>query len=136
LHVAEEVSENRFKIAGGEEGMKVCWQVTGSRKDPWAAANPFEVEQEKPEEHRGRYLDPSLYDAPEEQRVMMGTIAEAVEEEQWPPEPSDIDFASLEEEHLRQLDELRRQEEEHLREMEELRRRMEERQEEAPPESM
>jgi hypothetical protein len=69
LHVAEEVSENRFKIAGGEEGMKVCWQLTCSRKDPWAAANPFEVEQEKPEEERGRYLEPSLYEAPEEQRI-------------------------------------------------------------------
>jgi hypothetical protein len=134
LHVAEEVSENRFKIAGGEEGMKVCWQVTGSRKDPWAAANPFEVEQEKPEEERGRYLEPSLYDAPEEQRVMIGPIAEAVEEAQRPPEPSDIDLARLEEEHRRQLDELRRQEEEHRRETEELRRRRE-RQEEAPPES-
>jgi hypothetical protein len=71
LHVAEEVSENRFKIAGGEEGMKVCWQVTGSRKDRWAAANPFEVEREKREEERGCYLDPSLYDAPEEQKVPM-----------------------------------------------------------------
>src|SRR5829696_546873 len=125
LHVAEEVSENRFKIAGGQEGMKVCWQVTGSRKDPWAAANPFEVEQEKPEEERGRYLEPSLYDAPEEQRVMIGPIAEAVEEAQRPPEPSDIDLARLEEEHRRQLDELRRQEEEHRRETEELRRRRE-----------
>src|SRR5215217_8822546 len=112
LHVAEEVSENRFKIAGGEEGMKVCWQVTGTRKDPWAAANPFEVEQEKREEERGRYLDPGLYDAPEEQRVMVGPIAEAVEEEE--------------------IDELRRLEEEQLREVEELRRRME-RQEEPPP---
>jgi hypothetical protein len=74
LHVAEEFSESRFKIAGGQEGMKVCWQVTGSRKDPWAAANPFEVEQEKPEEERGRYLDPSLYDAPEEQRVTLGPV--------------------------------------------------------------
>jgi hypothetical protein len=128
VHVAEEVSENRFKIAGGEEGMKVCWQVTGTRKDPWAAANPFEVEQEKPEEERGRYLDPSLYDAPEEQRVMIGPIAEAVEEEQRPPEPSGIDFARLEEEHRQQIDELRRLEEEHRREMEE-------REEEAPPES-
>src|SRR5215213_7958319 len=99
--------------------MKVCWQVTGSRKDPWAAENPFVVEQEKPEEERGRYLDPSLYDAPEEQRVMIGPIAEAVEER--PPEPSDIDFARLQEEHRR--------------EMEELRRRMEEREGEAPPES-
>jgi len=82
LHVAEEVSENRFKIAGGQEGMRICWQLTGTRKDPWAAANPFEVEQEKPEEERGRYLDPSLYGAPEEQRVMRGPpIPEAVEEE-------------------------------------------------------
>ena len=131
LHVAEEVSENRFKIAGGEEGMKVCWQLTGTRKDPWAAEHPFVVELEKPEEERGRYLDPSLYDAPEEQRVMIGPIAEA----QRPPEPSDIDFARLEEEHRRQLYELRRLEEEHRREMEELLRRMEERQGEAPPES-
>jgi hypothetical protein len=136
LHVAEEVSENRFKIAGGEEGMKVCWQLTGSRKDPWAAANPFVVEEDKPEEDRGRYLDPSLYDAPEEQRVMVGPVEdEAVEEEQRPPEPLGIDPDRLEEEHRRQIDELRRLEEEHRREMEELRRRLEERQEEAPPES-
>jgi hypothetical protein len=135
LHVAEEISENRFKIAGGEEGMKVCWQLTGSRKDRWAAANPFEVEQEKREEERGRYLEPSLYDAPEEQRVMIGPLAEAVEEEQRPPEPSGIDLARPEEEHRRQIDELRRQEEEHRREMEVLRRRMEEHEGAAPPES-
>jgi len=114
LHVAEELSENRFKIAGGEEGMKVCWQVTGTRKDRSAEAHPFEVEQEKPEEERGRYLEPSLYDAPEGQRVIaVPPLAEAVEEE---------------------IDELRRLEEEQLREVEELRRRME-RQEEPPPES-
>jgi hypothetical protein len=71
LHVAEEISDNRFRIAGGEEGMKVCWHVTGVRNDPWAAARPFEVEQEKGEEERGRYLVPSLYDAPEEQKVPM-----------------------------------------------------------------
>jgi hypothetical protein len=129
LHVAEELSENRFKIAGGEDGMKVCWQVTGTRKDRWAAANPFEVEQEKPEEERGRYLEPSLYDAPEEQRVMI------VPMEQRPPEPPGIDFVRLEEEHRRQLDELRRQEEEQRRKMEDLRWRMEEHEEEAPPES-
>jgi hypothetical protein len=123
LHVAEELSENRFKIAGGEEGMKVCWQVTGSRKDSWAAANPLEVEQEKREEERGRYLEPSLYDAPEEQRVTIGPVAETLraastspsgeeavealrrrmEEDQRPPQPSGIDFARLEEERLRQM---------------------------------
>jgi hypothetical protein len=103
LHVTEEISENRFKIAGGEEGMKVCWQVTGSRKDRWATANPFEVEQEKSEEERGRYLEPSLYDAPEEQRVMRGRIAEVVEEEQRPPQPSGSNFARLEEERRRRM---------------------------------
>src|SRR5215207_7523985 len=74
LHVAEEISESRFKIAGGEGGMKVCWQATGSRKDPWAAANPFVVEEEKPEEKRGLYLEPSLYDAPEAQSVITGRM--------------------------------------------------------------
>jgi hypothetical protein len=118
LHIAEEVSENRFKIAGGEEGMKVCWQITGSRRDPWAATNPFQVEQQKPEEERGRYLKPSLYGAPEEQRIMIGPIAEAVEEAQRPPEPSDIDHARLEEEHRRRLDELSREEDEDRRETE------------------
>jgi hypothetical protein len=99
LHLAEEISENRFKIAGGEEGMKVCWQVTGSRRDPWAAANPFEVELEKHEGERGRYLNPSLYGAPEEQRVTIVPMAEALDEEQQAPEPSAIDLARLEEEH-------------------------------------
>jgi hypothetical protein len=74
LHVAEEISESRFKIAGGEGGMKVCWQATGSRRDPWAAANPFVVEEEKPEEKRGLYLEPGLYDAPEEQSVITGRM--------------------------------------------------------------
>src|SRR5215212_2291635 len=137
--------------------MKVCWQVTGSRKDPWAAANPLEVEQEKREEDRGRYLEPGLYDAPEEQRVMRGPIAaEAVEEEHRPPEPSGIDFARLEEEELRRLDEWRqiieeqrreivppsfdyvRLEEERLRQLDEWRQIIEEQrrelEEEAPPE--
>jgi hypothetical protein len=119
LHVAEELSENRFKIGGGQDGMKVCWQVTGSRKDPAAAAHPFEVEQDKREEERGRYLEPGLYDAPEAQSLMggptkeaveeaQGRAEEAVEEAQGPSELSGIDVARLEEERLRRLDEWRR----------------------------
>lgn len=164
LHIAEELSENRFKIEGGEAGMRVCWQVTGTRKDRWAAAYPFEVEQEKNEEERGRYLEPSLYDAPEEQRVIIGAPATEAEEYR-PAAPSDADLARLDEETLGQLDEWRQLAEEqrgetvppsfdfaHLaeerlqldewrrlvdeqhRETEELRRRMEG-QEETPPES-
>lgn len=56
LHVADEIQDNRFKIAGGEPGMKVSWQVTGSRKDKWAKANQVPVEERKKGEMRGRYL--------------------------------------------------------------------------------
>jgi hypothetical protein len=72
-------SDGRFKIAGGENGMKVCWQVTGTRKDRWAAANPAEVEQAKPEAERGRYLEPGLYDQPEEQGIPIGPLAERLQ---------------------------------------------------------
>jgi hypothetical protein len=49
LHVAEEIADNRFKIAGGRPGMKVSWQVTGTRQDTWANAHRIEVEERKPQ---------------------------------------------------------------------------------------
>lgn len=66
LYIAEEVSHNRFKIAGGKPGMRVSWQITGIRHDPWAEANPLIVEEDKPEIQQGYYLHPELYDQPEE----------------------------------------------------------------------
>ncbi len=44
LYVAEEIQDNRFRIAGGSPGMKVSWQVTGIRHDPWAQENRQPVE--------------------------------------------------------------------------------------------
>lgn len=61
LYVAEEISENRFRIAGGAPGMKVSWQVTGVRKDPYAEVNRVQVEVDKPEGERGTYLHPDAY---------------------------------------------------------------------------
>lgn len=69
LYIAEEISNQRFKIAGGKPGMKVCWQVTGSRKDAWAQANPLIVEQEKSATERGRYLHPEVYGLSREQSI-------------------------------------------------------------------
>jgi hypothetical protein len=85
LYIAEEISEatttanytssnnnnknSRFKIAGGTSGMKVSWQVTGIRKDPWANANRVQVEEDKPDKERGYYLHPDLYDEPEEKGI-------------------------------------------------------------------
>ena len=48
--------------------MKVSWQVTGIRKDPWANANRIRVEEDKPaKERRYYYTYPELYGQPEEE---------------------------------------------------------------------
>jgi len=60
LYVAQEVSGNRFKIAGGRRGMKVSWQVTGIRQDAWAADNRTQVEQEKTGQEIGTYYHPKM----------------------------------------------------------------------------
>ena len=69
LYVAEEVSGNRFKIAGGKPGGKVSWQVTGIRQDAYANANRIPVEEVKPPAEQGYYLHPELYGQPGSRRV-------------------------------------------------------------------
>ncbi len=44
LYIAEEIQNNRFRIAGGTAGMKVSWQVTGIRHDAWAQEHRQTVE--------------------------------------------------------------------------------------------
>jgi hypothetical protein len=61
LFIEEEISNNDFKIAGEKHRMKISWQVTGIRKDPWANANRIKVEEEKPAKERNYYLNPDLY---------------------------------------------------------------------------
>jgi hypothetical protein len=84
LYIAEEISEastsnygskssnknnSHFKIAGGTSGMKVSWQVTGIRKDPWANTNRIQVEEDKPDKEHGYYLHPDIYGQPEERGI-------------------------------------------------------------------
>lgn len=68
LYVAEEVSGGHFKIAGGNPGSKVSWQVSGVRNDAWEKAHPMQVEADKGAD-RGHYLTPELYGAPEAARI-------------------------------------------------------------------
>ncbi len=65
LYVASEVRDNHFTIAGGTPGLKVSWEVTALRSDPYMRDHPFEVEVEKPEFERGTYLYPAGYGQPE-----------------------------------------------------------------------
>ena len=69
VYIAQEIADNRFKIAGGEPEMKVSWQVTGIRQDPWANANRLPVEEDKTDKELGCYLHPELYGQPEEMGI-------------------------------------------------------------------
>jgi hypothetical protein len=69
LHIAEKISNNRFKIAGGKAGMEVSWQVTGIRQDPYAVANRIVVEEDKPEYAKGYYLHPAAYGLPKDRSI-------------------------------------------------------------------
>jgi len=69
IYIAEEISGNRFKIAGGKPGGKVSWQVTGIRQDAFANAHRIPVEEDKPQQEQGHYLHPELYGAAPEQAV-------------------------------------------------------------------
>ncbi len=64
VYIAEQISGNRFTIAGGEPGMKVSWQLTGIRHDRYAEAHRIPVEEVKPAREQGKYRDPELYGAP------------------------------------------------------------------------
>jgi trimeric autotransporter adhesin len=69
LYIAEEISGNHFKVAGGKPGAKVSWQVTGVRQDAYAKAHRIKVEEDKPAHERGTYLHPELFDATEKEAI-------------------------------------------------------------------
>jgi hypothetical protein len=64
VYIADEIVGNRFRIAGGEPGLSVSWQVTGIRHDPYADAHRIPVEEMKPAREQGRYRNPELYGQP------------------------------------------------------------------------
>ncbi len=64
LYVADEISGNRFKVAGGDPGLKISWQVTGIRQDRFAEENRIPVEEVKSDRERGRYMHPEAYGLP------------------------------------------------------------------------
>jgi hypothetical protein len=66
LYIAQEIEDGRFKIAGGAAGLKVSWQVTGRRDDPYVQYYGAPVEVDKPAGEQGTYLYPELYGQPEE----------------------------------------------------------------------
>jgi hypothetical protein len=76
LHIAREVANHQFSIAGGATGLKVSWQVTGVRHDAYAQAHPTVVEVDKPANERGYYIHPALYGKSDERGIWWGRAPE------------------------------------------------------------
>jgi hypothetical protein len=66
VYIASEIENGRFAIAGGRAGLKVSWQVVATRSDAHILAHPMAVEEDKPQEERGTYLDPEAHGQPAE----------------------------------------------------------------------
>ncbi|MCX8105899.1 MAG: hypothetical protein N3D80_08535, partial [Ignavibacterium album] len=63
--IAQEIQNNQFSIRTDKPNVKVSWQVTGIRKDPFAEKNRIPVEEYKQGDDRGKYLYPEAYGQPE-----------------------------------------------------------------------
>jgi hypothetical protein len=78
--VSKEIEGNQFTISTNATFVKVSWQVTGVRQDPYAKAHPLAVEQVKPVNERGFYIHPELYGQPEEKQTQWGRHPQMMKE--------------------------------------------------------
>jgi hypothetical protein len=62
--VGSEIANNRFTIRTDKPNVKVSWQVTARRSDPYMRAHPFQAEQAKTGLEQGRYVTPQAYGKP------------------------------------------------------------------------
>jgi hypothetical protein len=62
--IKQEIHDNHLVVATNQPNVRVSWQVTAVRKDPYARANPVVVEQPKTGSDLGRYLYPRGYGVP------------------------------------------------------------------------
>lgn len=63
--VAQEIQNNQFTIRTDKPNVKVSWQVTGIRHDPFAEKYRIPVEEYKKGDDVGKYLYPEAYGLPE-----------------------------------------------------------------------
>jgi hypothetical protein len=62
--VSQEIKDNQFTIQTDQPQVKVSWQVTAQRNDPYMRAHPFQAEQAKTAEEQGKYVTPQAYGQP------------------------------------------------------------------------
>jgi hypothetical protein len=97
LYVAEEISGNEFRIAGGAAQQRVSWQVTGIRRDPTALRlRQLPVERDKKASERGFYVDPIGYGQPLSAGMQRGPRPKAESKPPLPKAPSKLSGSLLE----------------------------------------
>lgn len=62
--ISKEESNNSFEIATNLPNVKVSWEVKGVRNDAYMQKHPFVVEEEKPADQKGKYIDPTSHNLP------------------------------------------------------------------------
>jgi hypothetical protein len=67
--VMKEINDNKFVIKTDKPNVKVSWQVTGVRKDPFAEKNRVVPEVDKAADEKGKYLHPEAYGLPVEKKI-------------------------------------------------------------------
>ncbi len=75
--VSQEVAGNKFEIMTNQPNVKVSWQVTGVRHDPYAQANRIPNAIDKEATNKGMYLHPELYNQPKTK--LIGYTTEPIE---------------------------------------------------------
>ena len=82
LHIAAELREGRFTIAGGQPNTTVCWQLSGVRHDAYAQAHPLQVEALKSPEEAARFVHPNEHNQPAERSLATLSTPPANDSEQ------------------------------------------------------
>ncbi len=77
VYVADEITGNSFRVAGGDPGMKISWMVTGIRQDKYAEEHRIVVEAPKTGYELGRYLHPEEHGLPATMSVTYNAEVEA-----------------------------------------------------------
>ncbi len=78
------MKDRKFAIRTSAPNVKVSWQVTGIRKDPWAEKNRIQVVEEKNRYEKGTYQSPEAYGLPAE-RGLSYRLENRTWETQTPP---------------------------------------------------
>jgi hypothetical protein len=70
IYISREIDDaGSFAISGGNPGQKISWVVYAERNDLYLQEYGYEVEVDKTEDERGKYIRPELYNQPEEKGI-------------------------------------------------------------------